>query len=103
MAWFVPESPYWLVRRGRHEDAENAMRRLRTAEYTTEQNIKDTVANIIYTNEMEKEITKNSTIIDCFKGLDRRRTEIAMMTFAGQLLSGQNLIGQGVQFLQRAG
>lgn len=52
---------------------------------------------------MEKQISAGTTYLDCFKGVDRRRTEIVMMVFAGQLLSGQNLIGSGVQFLQQAG
>jgi hypothetical protein len=29
-----------------------------------------------------------SSYIDCFRGIDLRRTEIVCMTFAGQVLSG---------------
>jgi len=44
-----------------------------------------------------------TSYLQCFKGIDLRRTEIAMMVFAMQLLSGENLIGQGVQFFTQAG
>ena len=32
-AYFVPNSPYWLVEQGRHEDAEIALRQLRGPHY----------------------------------------------------------------------
>jgi SP family general alpha glucoside:H+ symporter-like MFS transporter len=63
----------------------------------------NTVAMMKHTNEMEILASAGTSYIDCFRGIDRRRTEIVMMTFAMQLLSGQNLIGQGIQFLQTAG
>lgn len=56
-----------------------------------------------HTTELEIQAAFGTSYIDCFRGIDRRRTEIVMMTFAMQLLSGQNLIGQGIQFLQTAG
>lgn len=103
MACFVPQSPWWLVRQGRYQDAERSVARLTDAEHYSELEVKQSVAMMIHTTEMEKQTTAGASYIDCFRGVDRRRSEIAMMVFAGQLLSGQNLIGQGVQFLQRAG
>lgn len=58
---------------------------------------------MVHTTELEKQASKGTTYVDCFRKTDRRRTEIVMMVFAMQLLSGENLIGQGVQFLQTAG
>ena len=75
---------------------------------------------MVHTTELERETTAGATYIDCFRKTDLRRTEIVcillyllvrvlilsiqvMMVFAMQLLSGENLIGQGVQFLQQAG
>lgn len=68
----------------------------------------------IHTTELEKQMSAGASYFDMFKGIDRRRTEIvsrvnemcdvmlilrwkSLMVFAMQLLSGQNLIGQGVQ------
>jgi SP family general alpha glucoside:H+ symporter-like MFS transporter len=42
--WFAPESPWWLVRRGRHEDAKVALQRLSTNK--TDEEIADTVASM---------------------------------------------------------
>ncbi|KAG8971671.1 hypothetical protein FRC05_010927 [Tulasnella sp. 425] len=103
IAWFRPPSPWWLVRKGRLEEAEAAIRRLTNQEKVSADDAKATVAMMVHTNELEKEAPAGITYLDCFRNTDRRRTGIVMMVFAMQLLSGENLIGQGVQFLQTAG
>jgi hypothetical protein len=103
IVFFAPSSPWWLVRKGRLEEAERSVMRLTNPEVYSAQDAKNTIAMMVHTNELEKQAAAGTTYFDCFKGTDRRRTEIVMMTFAMQLLSGQNLIGQGVQFLQTAG
>ncbi|KAH8926173.1 maltose permease [Atractiella rhizophila] len=103
ICYYAPESPWWLVRQGRLEDAEKSLKRLSNAKYFTEQDAKNSVAMMVYTTELEKQQTAGATYLDCFRGIDARRTEIAMLVFAIQLLSGENLIGQAVQFFRRAG
>lgn len=103
IVYFCPTSPWWLVRKGRLEDAEHAVRRLTNEEYVSNEEVKNTVAMMVHTNELERQVQEGTSYIECFTKSDRRRTEIVMMTFAMQLLSGENLIGQGVQFLQSAG
>ena len=92
-----------MVRHGRFEDAEKSIRRLTNHAMFSEQDAKNTVAMMIHTTELEKEAAVGMSYLDCFRKSDARRTEIVMMTFAMQLLSGENLIGQGVQFLRSAG
>ncbi|KAJ9114965.1 hypothetical protein QFC24_007081 [Naganishia onofrii] len=103
LIWFAPESPFWLVRQERYADAEHSVRRLTTAQYFSEEDVKRNVAMKIHTTELEKNMSAGASYLDMFKGVDRRRTEVSLMVFAAQLLSGQNLIGQGVQFFQQAG
>jgi SP family general alpha glucoside:H+ symporter-like MFS transporter len=98
-----PTSPWWLVRQGKLEEAEASVRRLTNPEVISDQDCKNTVAMMIHTTELEKQVTAGASYIDCFRKTDLRRTEIVMMVFAMQLLSGENLIGQGVQFLEDAG
>ncbi|KAJ7046038.1 maltose permease [Mycena alexandri] len=102
-AYFAPESPWWLVRQGRTEDAEKSVRRLTNPDLFSTEDAKRSVANMIHTTAIEREIQAGTSYLQCFTGIDLRRTEIAMMVFAIQLLSGENLIGQGVQFFTEAG
>lgn len=95
IVFFAPTSPWWLVRKGRLDEAERAVRRLTNPVCFGEIEVKNTVAMMLHTNQIEIETSAGTSYIDCLRGIDRRRTEIVMMTFASQLLSGQNLIGQG--------
>ncbi|KAL6245551.1 hypothetical protein RBB50_007550 [Rhinocladiella similis] len=99
---FAPESPWWLVRKGRYDDAERSLRRLTTK---TEDNFdpRKTIAMMVHTNELEKEITAGTTYWDCFKGVDLRRTEIACCVWMIQTLCGSGLQGYSTQFYQNAG
>ena len=95
IVFFAPSSPWWLVRKGRLAEAEASVRRLTNPDYFGEQDVKNAVAMMQHTNELEIAASEGTSYIYCFRGIDRRRTEIVMMIFASQLLSGQNLIGQG--------
>ncbi|KAF5388947.1 hypothetical protein D9757_005152 [Collybiopsis confluens] len=103
VVFFCPPSPWWMVRQGRLADAERAVRRLTNEDVISDEKVKQTVAMMVHTNELERQAQEGTTYLECFTRSDRRRTEIVMMTFAMQLLSGENLIGQGVLFLQSAG
>lgn len=83
---FCPESPWWLLRQDRLEDAERSLKRL-----SVEADTKQTIAMMIHTNELEKK-TKSGSYADCFRGVDLRRTEIAACTWAIQQLSGLPLV-----------
>ncbi|KAJ6526516.1 hypothetical protein DFH09DRAFT_1328531 [Mycena vulgaris] len=98
-AYFAPESPWWLVREGRHEEAKS-VGRLTNADYFSKEDPKTSVANMIQTTAIEREMQEGTSYLQCFTRIDLRRTEIAMMVFAIQLPSGENPIGQGVHFIQ---
>ncbi|KAL3417558.1 maltose permease MAL31 (alpha glucoside transporter) [Phlyctema vagabunda] len=99
--FFAPESPWHLVRHGRLEEAEHSLNRLvrKSANIDT----KATLAAIVHTNELEKSLSVGTSYADCFKGTERRRTEIACMAFAGQVLSGSTFAYNSTYFFEQVG
>ncbi|KAI5293911.1 hypothetical protein KEM52_005028 [Ascosphaera acerosa] len=67
------------------------------------QKSKQTVAMMIQTNELEAEAEAGSSYIDCYKGTNRRRTEIACMVFVGQVTSGSQFAYNSSYFFRQAG
>ncbi|KAL1592521.1 hypothetical protein SLS59_009613 [Nothophoma quercina] len=61
------------------------------------------VAYIKYTTELEKAETENASYLECFKGVNVRRTEINCVVWAAQILCGNAILGYSVLFLQQAG
>ncbi|OBT43083.1 hypothetical protein VE00_05486 [Pseudogymnoascus sp. WSF 3629] len=98
---FAPESPWHLARKGRLEEAEKVLRRLQSKSCSTDP--KETLALIVHTDNLEKEITAGTTYFDCFRGVERRRTEIACVCFAGQIFSGTLFAYNSTYFFQQIG
>jgi SP family general alpha glucoside:H+ symporter-like MFS transporter len=71
----------------RMEDAEASLNRLKSKK-AAHVDVKDTLATIIYTDNLEKQLSIGTSYFDCFKGVELRRTEIACLCFAGQILCG---------------
>jgi SP family general alpha glucoside:H+ symporter-like MFS transporter len=100
---FAPESPWWYVRKGRIEEAKRSLIRLTTAKADPNFNADDTVAMMIHTNELEKQIQAGTGYLDCFRGVDARRTEIVSMTWVIQALCGSAFMGFSTYFYENAG
>lgn len=89
-----------MIRRDRVSDAAKAVRRLTNK---TEDEIQGSVAQMVHTIRLENEIESGTSYWDCFKGIDRRRTEIACFVFAGQMLSGAQFAYGPTYFFEQAG
>ena len=98
---FAPESPWHLVRKGRLEEAEHSLKRLVRSSANID--TKQTLAIIVHTNNLEQELSTGTSYMDCFKGFERRRTEIACVVFAGQVLSGSTFAYNSTYFFEQVG
>ncbi|KAK8087172.1 hypothetical protein PG994_002146 [Apiospora phragmitis] len=101
--YLAPESPWWCVRRGHKDRAERSLKRLARREGFSQRDADAAMALMIYTDEMEKQVATGTTYWDCFRGLDRRRTEIVCMTWMAQTMAGSAVSGLSAFFFQQAG
>lgn len=85
--YFAPESPWWLLRKDRLDKAEEALKRL-----TKGVDTKKTLAMMVHTNRLEEMVESGTTYLDCFRGVDLRRTEIACMAWAIQVFFGLPMV-----------
>jgi SP family general alpha glucoside:H+ symporter-like MFS transporter len=99
----APESPWWLVRKGRVEEAKKSLLRLTSLNRETDFDADETVAMMVHTTALEEKITKGASYLDCFRGTDLRRTEIVCMAWAIQNLCGNAFSGYSTYFLEQAG
>jgi MFS transporter, SP family, general alpha glucoside:H+ symporter len=74
--FFAPESPWWLVRKGRLADAKISLLRLTTMNRETDFDVEETIAMMAHTTALEEKETAGASYLDCFRGTDLRRTEV---------------------------
>ncbi|KAH7161121.1 raffinose family of oligosaccharides transporter [Dactylonectria macrodidyma] len=101
--YLAPESPWWLVRKGRIDEAKESLRRLTTRNSDVPFRPDETISMMIHTNEMEKEAQAGTSYADLFKGVSLRRTEIVCVTWMIQTLCGATFMGYSTYFYQQAG
>lgn len=102
LLYISPESPWHLVRHGKLKEAEVSLRRLQSPS-ATHIDPRNTLAAIIYTNNLETQMSVGTSYWDCFKGTELRRTEIACLTFAGQILCGISFAYNSSYFFSQIG
>ncbi|EHK15300.1 uncharacterized protein TRIVIDRAFT_196183 [Trichoderma virens Gv29-8] len=90
LALLAPDSPWWLVRKGRLAEAEKSIRKLPPG--LTDTQVKQKLA-----------MMAESSYRDCFKGTNLRRTEIACVILAAQTLPGEAMCYSASYFFTQAG
>jgi SP family general alpha glucoside:H+ symporter-like MFS transporter len=100
--WFSPESPWWLVRKGRIDEARKTLDRLVSAPSGIVDN-DHRLAMMQHTIALERKLKVGGSFLDCFKGTNLRRTEIAMLSWGGQILPGFIIQGYTTYFFTLAG
>ena len=99
LIFFAPESPWWLTRKGKFEQAAKSVARLGRKETV---NPEESVAMMRRVIEMEKS-TKKPNYVELFKGVDLRRTMIVCGVYLAQNLTGNLIANQAVYFFKQAG
>ncbi|KAJ4204142.1 hypothetical protein NW759_014979 [Fusarium solani] len=86
--FFLPESPSWLVMHGQPQQAATSLRKINGPHFDTD----TAIALLTATIEKEQTANEEATFMDCFRGPNRRRTGIVIMTFIAQQFSGSGFI-----------
>lgn len=98
LMYFAPESPWWLVRKGRLEAAAKSIERLGRRSRINNSN--EQVAMMRRVVELEK-TDKEPSLLELFKGTDTYRTLIVCGVYAAQNLTGNLIANQAVYFFER--
>lgn len=99
----APESPWWLVRKERYGEAKKSLLRLTSPKTDPTFDADETVDMMRHTNELEKDLLEGVSYLDCFKGVNLRRTEIVCMLFASQNFAGNTFSNYSTYFFEQAG
>ena len=98
LIFFAPESPWWLVRHGRKEEALRSIKRLGNG---SEYHALQSLAMMERTVEIENLAGGSPTLLDLVKGTDLRRTIITCLIYASQNFAGNLIANQATFFFTR--
>ncbi|KZZ88060.1 maltose permease [Moelleriella libera RCEF 2490] len=101
LVFCAPESPWWLVRKGRKREALRSIERL--ADKKSTESAQQSLAMIERTVEIEAKLGGAPTLLDLFKGTDLRRTTITCLMYASQNFAGNLIANQATFFFEQAG
>lgn len=98
LIFFAPESPWWLVRKGRKAEAKRSLERLGRKSMV---NADDKLSMIERTVEIESQLGGSPSLLDLVKGTDLRRTIITCLVYASQNFAGNLIANQATFFFER--
>lgn len=101
MIW-GPDSPWWLVRRGRIDEARETLgkRLMSPSDKVTPDEV---LAMVIHTVDVEREITAGTRFIDIVNRKHLRRTEVVVGSWMANAMTGWVIAGWFAYFYERAG
>jgi SP family general alpha glucoside:H+ symporter-like MFS transporter len=115
LMYFAPESPCWLARKGRLDNARCSLKKLTDFDTEEIENHLDLIKHTVLLEKKNDHDDGASQTIwgrmknmlgpcrDCFQGVDRRRTEISCGAWVCQSLCGSNLMAFAPYFFEKAG
>ncbi|KAL4976208.1 general substrate transporter [Aspergillus desertorum] len=101
LVYFVPDPPYWLVRKGRPDEALKSLGRLATSGV----DVSHKLAHIRQTLRLEESFQGGRPhYLECFRGPNLRRLTICVMAYSMQAFTGNVFfISYAVHFMELAG
>ncbi|KAK1599088.1 general substrate transporter [Colletotrichum navitas] len=100
--FFAPESPWWLMRQSRPDLARSSLARLNPdPAYPVDGQVK-----VLELTDKQEKCDQNdfeTTYLDCFRGVNLRRTMIVVTTNITQQLCGSSLMFYSAKLYQKAG
>ncbi|KAF7551091.1 hypothetical protein G7046_g7807 [Stylonectria norvegica] len=100
LIFLAPESPWWLIRRGRKQEALRSIERLGSKD---KEHAQQSLAMIERTVVIEAKLGGAPTLLDLLKGTDLRRTIITCLIYASQNFAGNLIANQATFFFEQAG
>lgn len=101
-ALFMPESPWYLVKKNKPEQARRSLERLRSPTQDVDAVLADIVAEV----EQEQRVAatqQEASYLECFRNTDFRRTRIVCGMFIVQQFTGIAFYSQALYFLGISG
>jgi SP family general alpha glucoside:H+ symporter-like MFS transporter len=98
LLFLAPESPWWLIRRGRKAEALRSIERLGDGNSETAQ---QSLAMMERTVQIEASLGGSPSLLDLIKGTDLRRTTITCLIYASQNFAGNLIANQSTFFFER--
>lgn len=102
--YLAPESPWWLVKKGKMKEAKGSLMRLLSENKDSPDKsilAEGMIQKMQMTIKEEDTINSSSTYLDCFKGNNFRRTRIACVVWIVQICTG--VVLGGAYFFEQAG
>ncbi|CAI7578706.1 unnamed protein product [Penicillium pancosmium] len=99
LAIVMPESPSYLIRTGNYDKAYRAMKSLHTTAIDVTPLLNQMQLSIAH----EQEVSQELSYLDCFKGINRRRTAIVGFAFMVPSFFGVPLLASASYFMQVVG